>query len=34
MQCIDRSIQITVLLLQPCELGVQLALIFVCHNAR
>jgi len=34
MQRIDRSVQIAVLLLQPCELGMQLALIFVCHNAR
>ena len=34
MQCIDRSIQITVLLLQPCELGMQLALIFVGHDVR
>ena len=34
MQRIDRRVQIAVLLLQPGELGMQLALIFVGHDAR
>jgi CheY-like chemotaxis protein len=34
MQRIDRGIEIAVLLLQPCELGFEFALIFVGHDAR
>ena len=34
MQRIDRRVQIPVLLLQPHQLGMQLALIFVGHGAR
>jgi hypothetical protein len=33
MQRIDRRVEIAVLLLQPGELSVQLALIFVGHDA-
>jgi hypothetical protein len=32
MQRIDRRVEIAVLLLQPRELGMQLALIFVGHD--
>jgi hypothetical protein len=34
MQGIDRRVEITVLLLQPRKLGLQLALIFVGHDIR
>jgi hypothetical protein len=34
MQGIDRRVEIAVLLLQPCELGFEFALIFVGHGAR
>jgi hypothetical protein len=34
MQRIDRRVQIPVLLLQPHQLGMQLALILVGHGAR
>jgi hypothetical protein len=34
MQGIDRGIEIAVLLLQPCELGFEFALIFVGHGLR
>jgi hypothetical protein len=34
MQGIDRRVEIAVLLLQPGELSVQLALIFVGHDVR
>ena len=33
MQGIDRRVEIAVLLLQPCKLGFELALIFVGHDA-
>jgi len=33
MQCIDRRIEVAVLLLQPGQLSMQLALIFVSHDA-
>ncbi len=33
MQCIDRRIEVAVLLLQPGQLSVQLALILVSHDA-
>jgi hypothetical protein len=32
MQGIDRRVEIAVLLLQPCELGFEFALIFVGHD--
>jgi hypothetical protein len=32
MQGIDRRVEIAVLLLQPCKLGFELALIFVGHD--
>jgi hypothetical protein len=34
MQSIDRRVEIAVLLLQPCELGFEFALIFVGHGVR
>ena len=34
MQGIDRRVEIAVLLLQPCELGFEFALIFVGHGVR
>jgi hypothetical protein len=34
MQRIDRRVEIAVLLLQPRQLGMQLALIFVSHDVR
>jgi len=34
MQRIDRRVEIAVLLLQPCELGFEFALIFVGHDVR
>jgi hypothetical protein len=34
MQCIDRSIEVAVFLLQSCELGFEFALIFVGHDVR
>jgi hypothetical protein len=34
MECINRRVEIAVLLLQPCKLGQQLALIFVGHDVR
>jgi hypothetical protein len=34
MQCIDRRVEIAVLLLQPCEFGFKFALIFIGHGAR
>src|SRR3977135_4227489 len=34
MQRIDRGVEIAVLLLQPCELGFEFALILVGHGAR
>jgi hypothetical protein len=32
MQCVNRCVEIAVLLLQPCELGLEFALIFVGHG--
>jgi hypothetical protein len=32
MQGVDRRVEIAVLLLQPCELGFEVALIFVGHE--
>jgi hypothetical protein len=32
MQGIDRRVEIAVFLLQPCELGLEFALIFVSHG--
>jgi hypothetical protein len=34
MQGVDRRIEIAMLLLQPCELGFEFALIFVGHGMR
>src|ERR1017187_2606054 len=34
MQRIDRRVEIAVLLLQPCELRLEFALIFVGHGVR
>ena len=34
MQSIDRRIEIAVLLLQPCELGFEFALVFLGHGLR
>ena len=34
MQCIDRRIEVSVFLLQPGELGFELALVFVNHDVR
>ena len=34
MQRVDRRVEIAVLLLQPCELAGELALIFVGHDVR
>jgi hypothetical protein len=33
MQCIDRRVEIAVLLLKPGKLGLQFALIFVGHDS-
>jgi hypothetical protein len=32
MQCVNRCVEIAVFLLQPCELGLEFALIFVGHG--
>ena len=34
MQSIDRRIEIAVLLLQPCELRFEFALVFLGHDLR
>jgi hypothetical protein len=34
MQGIDRRVEIAVLLLQPCQLSLEFALIFVGHGVR
>ena len=34
MEGINRRVEIAVFLLQPCKLGLQLALIFVGHDVR
>src|SRR5258708_22100785 len=34
MQCIDRRVEVTMLLLQPCELVLKFPLIFVGHGVR
>ena len=34
MQRIDRRVEVAVFLLQPCELGLEFALIFVGHDVR
>ena len=34
MQRIDRRVEVTVFLLQSCELGFEFALIFVGHDVR
>ena len=34
VQRIDRRVEIAVFLLQPCELGLEFALIFVGHGIR
>jgi hypothetical protein len=34
MQSVDRRVEVAVLLLQPREFGLELALIFVGHDVR
>ena len=34
MQRVDRRVEVAVFLLQPCEFGFELALIFVGHGVR